>query len=80
MSQQLQSQVFEVASDVLGVPLSSLNADSSPQTIESWDSVQHLNLVLSLEARFGVQIAPEDIEQMKTLGAVARIVQAKAGG
>lgn len=74
MTPPLLSQVLEVASDVFGVAPSSLSAASSPDTVENWDSVQHLNLVLALEARFGVQINPEDIEKMKSLGAIEQVV------
>ena len=37
--------------------------------------MQHLNLVLAIEERFGVQLAPEDIEQMNTIGAAAALVE-----
>lgn len=74
MTPPLLTQVLEVASDVFGVAPSSLSAASSPDSVENWDSVQHLNLVLALEARFGVQINPEDIDKLKTLGAAEKIL------
>lgn len=80
MSQPLQTRVIEVAADVFGVSPSSLSAASSPDTVENWDSVQHLNLVLALEATFGVQINPEDIDKMKTLGAVEQIIAKASQG
>ena len=52
-----------------------ITAESSPKTIETWDSMQHLNLVLAIEEKFGVQPEPEDIEQMKNIGAVAALVE-----
>lgn len=70
-------QVRAIASDVFGVPASKLSADSSPETIENWDSMQHLNLVLAIEEKFGIQLDPEEIEQMKTIGAVAAVVEKK---
>jgi len=70
-------QVREVAADVFGIEVAQINADSSPSTIETWDSIQHLSLVLALESRFGVQIDPEDIEQFKSIGAAADIVGRK---
>ncbi len=79
MPDPIQSQVLEVASDIFGAPVAALSPASSPETIENWDSVQHLNLILALESTFGIQIDPEDIDKMKTLGAVAQIV-AKAKG
>lgn len=68
-------QVRSVASDIFGVPAEKITAESSPETIENWDSMQHLNLVLAVEEKFGVQLEPEDIEQMKNIGAVAKVVE-----
>jgi acyl carrier protein len=68
-------QVRTVASDIFGIPADKITAESSPETIENWDSMQHLNLVLAVEEKFGVQLDPEDIEQMKNIGAVAKLVE-----
>ena len=68
-------QVRSVASDIFGIPAEKITAESSPETIENWDSMQHLNLVLAVEEKFGVQLEPEDIEQMKNIGAVAKLVE-----
>jgi len=75
----LRASTFErvqsVASDIFGIPADRITAESSPETIENWDSMQHLNLVLAIEEKFGVQLDPEDIEQMKNIGAVAALVE-----
>jgi acyl carrier protein len=68
-------RVRSIASDIFGVRADSITAESSPETIENWDSMQHLNLVLAIEETFGVQLEPEDIEQMKNIGAVAALVE-----
>ena len=68
-------QVRNIASDIFGIPAEKITAESSPETIENWDSMQHLNLVLAIEEKFGVQLDPEDIEQMKNIGAVAALVE-----
>ena len=68
-------QVRNIASDIFGIPADGITAESSPETIENWDSMQHLNLVLAIEEKFGVQLDPEDVEQMKTIGAVAALVE-----
>ena len=68
-------KVRNIASDIFGIPADRITAESSPETIENWDSMQHLNLVLAIEEKFGVQLDPEDIEQMKNIGAVAALVE-----
>jgi acyl carrier protein len=78
MSNQTISQAVRgVVSDVLGVPVSSVNADSSPQTIEAWDSVQHLSLVMALEQAIGVQFEPEEIDKMRSVAAIEALVAKK---
>ena len=66
-----------MASDLFGVPVDKVSAASSPQTIENWDSIQHLNLVLAVEENFDIQLSPEEIEQMKTVGETAKLVESK---
>jgi acyl carrier protein len=73
--------VFEeirvMASDLFGVPVEQITAASSPQTLENWDSIQHLNLVLAVEEKFSVQLSPEEIEEMKSVGETAKLVESK---
>ena len=75
MAASMFEQVRNIASDIFGIPAEKITAESSPETIENWDSMQHLNLVLAIEEKFGVQLDPEDIEQMKNIGAVAALVE-----
>lgn len=75
MTSNTFEQVRNLASDIFGVPADKITAESSPETIENWDSMQHLNLVLAIEEKFGVQLEPEDIEEMRSIGAVAALVE-----
>jgi acyl carrier protein len=77
----MNSATFEkvrgIAADILQVKSSALSADSSPETIDSWDSVQHLNLTLALEQSFGFEFSPGEMDRMKTIGHIAAIVEAR---
>ena len=77
----MTSPVFErvrgIAANVLKLPGSQITAQSSPETIASWDSIQHLNLVLALEQEFGCQFEPEEIDQMNSIDRIHSVVQNK---
>ena len=77
MTASIFEQVRGIASDILGVQSDKITAESSPETMENWDSIQHLNLVLAIEEKFGVQLAPEEMEQMKNVGLLATLVEKK---
>jgi acyl carrier protein len=70
-------QVRGLASDLFGVPVHRIVAESSPEMIEAWDSTQHLNFVLALEEKFGFELSPEEVEQMRTVGEAARLVESR---
>ena len=50
----------QVMGTVLKVDPATLGPDSSSDTIPSWDSLKHMNLVLALEEEFGVSIPDEE--------------------
>ncbi len=77
MTAAVFDQIRTMASDLFGVPADRINAASSPTTLDTWDSIQHLNLVLALEEKFGLQLSPEEIEQMKNIGDTARLIESK---
>ena len=77
MSPAVFDQIRTMASDLFGVPADRITASSSPESLENWDSVQHLNLVLALEEKFGLQLSPEEIEQMKSVGDTAKLIESK---
>jgi acyl carrier protein len=80
MSASLFGQVQQIAADLFLVPPARITAESSPETLEGWDSVQHLNLILSLEQTFQVRIDPEDMDRMQTVGQIAELVESKLSG
>ena len=77
MSGRTLDEVRRLAADVFGKDEDLLDADSSPEQIETWDSVRHLNLVLALEAKYGIEFGPEEMDCMKTLGEIAGLVGTK---
>jgi acyl carrier protein len=77
MSDTILDEVRRIAGDVLGVPSDQVTAASSRDTLPSWDSLAHVNLVLALEQRFGVQFLPEEMMEMLNIDLVAMILSEK---
>jgi acyl carrier protein len=77
MNGEIWNEVRGIAADIFEVDPRALDATSSPDQVEKWDSVQHLNLVLALEGKYGIAFEPEEMEQMKNLGEIATLVEMK---
>jgi acyl carrier protein len=50
----------QVMATLLTVDVSAIDQDASMDTIPTWDSLRHMNLVLALEEEFRVSIPDED--------------------
>ena len=70
----MRERVVQIMSHVLNVPVASLDETASPDTIATWDSLNHMNLVLALEQEFGVQFRDEEILQLLSVTAIADAV------
>ena len=64
----------KVISNVLGVSIDAINDNSSPDSIDKWDSLSHLNLVMAIEAEFDVELTPEDSMDMLSVKLIRMIL------
>jgi acyl carrier protein len=73
-STALHARICKVASDVFGVPLSTLTPSSSPDDVEQWDSLTHLTLAVALESEFQVSLTDDDVMEMQSLSLIEAIL------
>lgn len=59
--ERVDERLKKVMSAVFEVPIEKVNEDSSSDTIDNWDSLRHLNLILALEEEFEVEIPDEEV-------------------
>ena len=77
MNTSLIETVRTLAADVLGVPRTTIGIDSSPKQLESWDSIQHVSLIVAIEEQFGVEFNPDEIGRMESIGLIAETLTRK---
>ncbi len=68
------SSVEEVVCQVFGAEPGSIDAGSSPESVEGWDSMGHLNLIAALEKRFNVSIDIGDVMEMVSVRRIREIL------
>lgn len=54
-----------------------LTAESSAKTVAGWDSFKQIEIVLASEERWGIKFATKELETLKTVGDLARLIAAK---
>jgi len=55
----LEQNIIALLSDLTGIELSDLDNKASVETLEAWDSIAHINLILSIEDQYHITIDPE---------------------
>jgi acyl carrier protein len=59
----------------MNVPISRINDDSSPESIETWDSFHGLVLLDDLETTFNVKFTIDEVVSTKTVADIKRNLQ-----
>ena len=77
MNLDTMSEMRVIAGDVFGVDPAEITQDSSTESVAAWDSLQHINFVLALEAGFKISLSPHEIEAIRSIRDAVRIVDAK---
>ena len=70
----MEDKIKEVFSNIFGTPLNEINGQSSPDTIENWDSINHMKLITALEEEFDVEFTDEEILEMQNVKLIKYIL------
>ena len=73
----MSDRVIMIFSEVLRIPIDTLNDGSSPDNTSRWDSLAAVNLVLAIEEEFGIKLNTREMSSMRSIAAVKDILRAK---
>ena len=68
----MPEKLHNIISKVFSVSISEINDESSPETIESWDSFNGLILVDELESNFNIKFSVSEIIDVKNVKDIKR--------
>lgn len=74
----VKNKIKKLCATLLKVDQKLLTDSATPNHIESWDSLNHLNIIATLESEFKIEIDPEEIVASRdTIGSVISMVLKK---
>ena len=68
----MSKKLYDIISKVFSVQISEINDESSPETIESWDSFNGLILVDELESNFNIKFSVSEIVDVENVKDIKR--------
>ena len=75
--EQVDGAVESLLSEVLQISPASITEDLRIKDVEAWDSLKHMEIIVSLEQNFGIQLSFDEIVAMQSVGEIKRVLREK---
>lgn len=74
---EILKQVTEIFSEVMENPAIKLNESTSADDVAEWDSLTHIQLVVTLERHFKLRFTTAEIQSWNSVGEMLNTIEAK---
>jgi len=75
--QKILSEIAEIIRQVVEQPDLQICMQTMAENVEEWDSFNHINIVVAVEARFGVSFHTAEIEELQNVSDLVGLVWKK---
>jgi len=73
----IMAELREIMIDVFDIDELELTDATTAEDVEEWDSLSHVRLVVAVERKFGFKFKNSEIESLKTVGDLVRLIESK---
>ena len=73
--QQVDAKVENLLSEVLQMPAAEITDDLTMKSVDAWDSLKHMELVVSLEQSLEIQLSFDEIVTMQSVSEIKRVLR-----
>ena len=77
MNQEIFDRLNDVFRDIFDDDSLTVTAATTAADIEDWDSLSHITLVSAVEDEFRMKFSMKEVVEMKNVGEMAAIVEAR---
>jgi acyl carrier protein len=75
MSISVEERVTQIISNIMNIPITKISVDSSSESVEQWESMKHIQLILALEEEFDVQFDDEQIAELQSVSLIVAAIE-----
>ena len=77
MEEKIYEALNEIFQDIFDDDEIVVEASTTSDDIEDWDSLEHINLVVAIEKRFGLKFSMVEVNGMKDVGEMVEIIKTR---
>ena len=68
-------RIQEIIADVTQNSVSQISEESSHKTVDGWDSMAQINILVTVESEFGVSFSAEELHSLNSVQKIARALE-----
>jgi len=72
-----RNMIYTVVAEMFDTDVQNLDETSSPDTIERWDSMGHIQLIGALEQEFDMVFTPDEQSEMLNISLIIEIIESR---
>jgi len=73
----VEERTRKVVAEVFGLPLEAVTLQTSHETVNDWDSLNVLNVLMAIEGEFDVSVSPEEAAEFVSVERILAVLQTK---
>ena len=77
MSESVEQRTRRLVAEVFGLPLETVTRATSHETVDQWDSIAVLNVLMAVESEFDVAISPEEAASFMSVEKILAVLATK---
>ena len=74
----LDDQLIEIVRDVIGDDDLTLDEATTASDVEGWDSLAHINIMVAIEAEYGVSFNTDQLGRFRDVGELQQFLRERA--
>ena len=75
----IESKLNAIFRDFFSDNSLTIREDMTANDVSGWDSISHINLILTVEKAFGIRFTTREVRSMKNVGDFIGIIHQKTG-
>ena len=77
MTKEIEKKVLKLFSNLMDEPTKGLNKNSNPDSIENWDSLSHVKMIMEVESQFNIDLLPDEAMEISSIDDTIKIIISK---
>jgi acyl carrier protein len=74
---ELQNRLTQIFREVFDDDDINITPEMTANDVDGWDSLSHVNLIIAIETRFGIEFSQKELLTFKNVGDLINSIQSK---